>query len=440
MEPEKLTFRKVNQDILATLGRPGKGYLALLALALGLIVLWWVAEYFQLNRGLGVAGYAHPVFWAFDITNFVFWVGIAHSGTLISAILFLFRAKWRVSVYRSAEAMTVFAIMTAGLFPIIHMGRAWFFYWLFPYPSQRLIWPNFRSPLIWDVFAISTYFTVSAMFFFLGLLPDIAACRDRFADWRRRIYAFLSLGWQGTTRQWKHYGAAYLFFAGLATPLVVSVHSVVSWDFAMSIVPGWHSTIFAPYFVAGAIFSGSAMVLTLLILFRKAFKLEAYITNQHFENLAKVVLLTSLIVSYSYLTEFFIVHYNHNAVEDAGFAFRAGGHYALLFWIMLTCNSVIPLSLFFPRVRRSIPALFAISLAINLGMWMERFVIIVTSLAHEFMPYAYGIYHPTWVDYSLTAGSFGWFFFLFLSFVRLFPAVSLTEVKEHLGHSGGEAG
>lgn len=330
--------------------------------------------------------------------------------------------------------MTVFAILTAGLFPLIHLGRVWYFYWLIPYPNQRGLWVNFRSPLLWDVFAVSTYFTVSVIFLYIGMVPDLAAVRDRAKGLRRTLYRALSLGWQGTDRQWRHYRGAYGFFAALATPLVVSVHSVVSWDFAMSIVPGWHSTIFAPYFVSGAIHSGLAMVTVLLIPLRRAFRLEEYITLRHFENLAKLIIVTGLIMGYSYATEFFIAWYSGGLSEKAVFLYRAVGDYALLFWLMILFNSIAPLFLFFKRIRTSLPALFVIALLINLGMWLERFVIITTSLTHEYDPYSWGlgVYHPTWVEYSITAGSFAWFFFWFLLFIKLFPSVSIVEVKEQL--------
>ena len=391
----------------------------------------------QIGTGLGVAGYQPPVLWAIYITNFVFWVGIAHSGTLISAVLFLFRARWRTSVARSAEAMTVFAVATAGLFPIIHLGRPWYFYWLFPYPNQRELWVNFRSPLIWDVFAITTYLTVSSLFLYLGLVPDLANARDRIKDWRQPIYRALALGWRGTDRQWRHFNSLYGFFAVLATPLVVSVHSVVSWDFAVSILPGWHSTIFAPYFVAGAIFSGLAMVITLLIPMRRLLHLEAYITIHHFENLAKLIIPTSLVVAYAYGTEFFIAWYSGSEFELGTFVDRATGAYAPFFWTMVLCNCLIPLTLFVKRVRTSLAALFVISILINVGMWLERFVIIISSLAHSFDPAEWvGVYQPTWVEAAITAGSFAWFFMFFLLFIRNFPAISMTEVKEMTTHGG----
>ena len=426
-----MSLQKINDDILRTLGPPSRMYLTNLGLILAVLALGVYAFAHQVRTGLGVAGYDPPVMWAVYITNFVFWVGIAHSGTLISAVLFLFRARWRTAVARAAEAMTVFAVMTAGLFPIIHLGRPWYFYWLFPYPNQRHLWINFQSPLVWDVFAISTYLTVSVLFLYLGLIPDIAIARDRIRDWRRKLYAVLALGWQGTNRQWRHHAVLYGFFAALATPLVVSVHSVVSWDFAMSILPGWHSTIFAPYFVAGAIFSGLAMVLTLLIPLRRFYHLEEYITIRHFDHVAKLIIVTSLIVTYAYVTEYFMAWYSESPFERSTFLDRAIGQYAPLFWIMVVCNCVIPLSLFFKKVRTHVGMLFVISLLVNVGMWLERYVIIISSLSHDYNPSVWPeLYTPTWVETAITAGSFAWFFLLFLLFVKNFPAVSMTEVKE----------
>jgi len=431
-----LTYRKVGEDIINIHGAPGVKYYALLALMAGLLGMGAFCWGWMIHIGLGLSGLTYPTCWAVFITNFVFWVGIAHSGTLISAILYLFRARWRTGVFRSAEAMTVFAVMTAGLFPLIHLGRPWYCYWLFPYPNQRILWPNFRSPLIWDVFAVSTYMTVSMMFLYMGMIPDIAALRDmrKGGDFKslilKRFYGVLSLGWQGTDRQWSNFGAAYLLFAALATPLVVSVHSVVSWDFAMSIVPGRHSTIFAPYFVAGAIHSGLAMVILILVPVRKIYSLEDYITDHDIENLAKVMLVTGLIMLYSYATEEFIAWYSDNPYERAIFAYRATGEYRSLFWMMILFNSIVPLALFWKRVRTSIPWLMAISLLINVGMWAERFVIIVTSLAHEYNPSSWHVYSPKWVEIGITAGSFGWFFFWFLLFIKIFPPVAIAEVRE----------
>ncbi|HQH28224.1 MAG TPA: polysulfide reductase NrfD, partial [Oligoflexia bacterium] len=324
-------YKTVNDDILRTLSAPGAGWYAAFACAASalLIGIWCWGQ--VLEQGLVLAGINHPIAWGVLITDFVFWVGIAHSGTLISAILFLFRAKWRVPIYRIAEAMTVFAVSTAGLFPIIHLGRAWQFYWLLPYPNQRFLWVNFKSPLLWDVFAVSTYLTVSMLFFIVGLIPDVAAARDRAVGWRRFLYSFCALGWRGTGTQWRHYTAAYGFLAALATPLVVSVHSVVSWDFAMGNVPGWHSTLFPPYFVAGAIFSGLAMVMTISIPLRRAFALEKYLTVWHYERMAKLIIFTSGIVTFAYLTEFFIAWYSNNTFERYQFWYRACGNMSAAF-------------------------------------------------------------------------------------------------------------
>jgi molybdopterin-containing oxidoreductase family membrane subunit len=431
-----MSFAKINDDILRTLHAPGPLWYAGILLALSAFAVGAFAFLHQAQTGLGVAGYEHPILWSIYITNFVFWVGIAHSGTLISAVLFLFRARWRTAVSRSAEAMTVFAVATAGLFPILHLGRPWFFYWLIPYPNERQLWVNFRSPLVWDLFAITTYLTVSALFLYLGLMPDIAAARDKVKDWRRRIYRLLALGWLGTSRQWRHYTALYGFFAALATPLVISVHSIVSWDFAVAILPGWHSTIFAPYFVAGAIFSGTAMVITLLIPMRRIFRLETYITVHHFENLSKLMLTTSLIVGYAYLVEFFVAWYSGSPFEQGTFYDRMFGQYWVYSWVMVTCNTVLPLLLFVKAVRTSLTALFILSIFVNIGMWLERYVIIVSSLSHDFDPANWsGIYQPTWVEAAITVGSFGMFFTLFLLFIKNFPAVSITEMKEAMGQA-----
>ena len=424
------TYDEITRDVAATLGKPTKGYFVLLGITLVVLAIAAGALLYQTRFGLGVAGYAPPVLWGVYITTFVFWVGIAHCGTLISAILYLFRSKWRTAVYRTAEAMTVFAVMTAGLFPLIHVGRIWYAYWLFPYPNQRQLWVNFKSPLVWDVFAVSTYFIVSAVFLIVGLIPDIASIRDVATGWRKKLYSITSLNWRGTDQQWRHYTRAYLYLAALATPLVLSVHSVVSWDFAMAIVPGWHATIFAPYFVAGAIYSGVAMVITLLVPLRKAFRLERYITVHHFESLSKLLLLTGLIVGYAYVVEYFMAWYSANPFERASFWNRAFGDYWWATWTMLICNGLLPMFFFFKKVRRSIPALFLLSLFVNLGMWFERFVIIVVSLSFEYEPYAMGHYTPTWVEWSILAGSFAWFFMWFLLFAKNFPMVSITEVKE----------
>ncbi len=423
-------YEKIDEDILATLRPPGVGWYLLFLTAFSVMLIGAYTWYNQLISGIGMAGKSHPIGWGVYITNFVFWVGIAHSGTLISAVLYLFRARWRIPIYRIAEAMTVFAVMTAGLFPIIHMGRPWNFYWLLPYPNQRFLWVNYKSPLLWDVFAVSTYMTVSVMFFITGLIPDIAAARDRSTGWRRVLYGITSFGWKGSDKQWRHYVAAYGFFAAFATPLVLSVHSVVSWDFAMSSEPGWHTTIFPPYFVAGAIFSGLAMVTTITIPLRKWFHLEEYITLWHYDKICKLILFTSGIVTYAYLTEFFIAWYSNNPYERYQFWFRPFGEYALAFWGMFICNCIVPLTLYVKKWRMNLTWLFIVSLLINVGMWLERFNIIIQTLSRDYLPSSWGGYNFTWTDVGFTVGAFGWFFTWLLLFIKFFPSVSLTEVKE----------
>lgn len=431
--PEDLTYKQITTDIVRTLERPGLGFLAFYALVLGSLAVGILCWAYQLRVGLGVSGIAHPVMWGVYITDFVFWVGIGHAGTLISAILFLLRAPFRNAIYRASEAMTVFAVATAGLFPIIHIGRAYFFYFLIPYPNQRQLWVNFRSPLLWDVFAISTYATISTVFFFVGLIPDIATARDRATGViKRSLYSVLSMGWTGSAKQWRHYMAAYGFFAALATPLVISVHSVVSWDFAMGNTPGWHTTIFPPYFVAGAIFSGVAMVITIMVPLRKWLGIEMYVNEYHFESMAKLLMLTSGIVTYAYATEFYIAAYSGVEWEWEQFRYRAFGAYAWAFWTMVVCNCIIPLLLWFKKIRTNLAALFVISLFINVGMWFERFNIIAQSLSHEFVPYSWGMLRPSLIDMGITLGSFGWFGTLFLACVKLVPSMALTELKEIL--------
>jgi Ni/Fe-hydrogenase subunit HybB-like protein len=432
-EMTTLSYKQVNEDVAAIGHRTGKAWWVALGASLAVIIVGGLCLAHQIRTGLGVTGYTRPAMWAVYITNFVFWVGIGHAGTLISAILYLFRAAWRQSIYRISEAMTVFAVMTAGLFPLIHLGRVWFFYWLLPYPNQRELWINFRSPLIWDVFAVSTYFTVSTVFFLTGMVPDVAALRDRATGLRRKLYTVLSLGWRGSTRNWKHYAQAYLYFAAFATPLVVSVHSVVSWDFAMGLNPGWHSTIFAPYFVAGAIFSGMALVITLVIPLRRAFGLEKYITEWHFDSMAKLVLFTGCVVTYSYLVEFFIAWYGGNPFERTAFWDRAFGRMAWGFWIMAVFNCIVPQLLWWKRNRTHLATLFLITIGINIGMWFERFVIIVQSLNINFDPWVWrGGYRPTLIEFGITAGSFAWFFMYFLLFLRFLPVLSIAELKEVL--------
>jgi Ni/Fe-hydrogenase subunit HybB-like protein len=433
----KLTYSQIQDDVLAGLSPPRRLYWAAVAILAAGGAWWLVCWIYQVQVGMGVAGINQPVAWAVYITTFVFWVGIGHAGTLISAILHLVRSRWRTSISRAAEAMTVFAVMTAGLMPLVHLGRLWVFYYIIPYPSERQLWPNFVSPLVWDVLAVSTYLIVSTIFWLVGLMPDAASARDRWAraeggrHWRTRLYRALSLGWTGAASQWTHYGRAYLFFAALATPLVVSVHSVVSWDFAMGLLPGWHSTIFAPYFVAGAIHSGLAMVLTLLIPLRRLLRLERILTPKHFESVAKVMIATTLIVAYAYILEPFIAWHSRDKFEGAMATWRATGWIAPYYWALVALNVAAPLAFLFRRVRRSLKALFAIGVLVNVGMWLERWVIISGSLAHDFLPHNWGGYRPTWVEYSILSGSFGFFGFFFLLFAKFLPTVAVSDLKEH---------
>lgn len=381
-------------------------------------------------NGIGVWGNNIPVGWGWPIVNFVFWVGIGHAGTLISAILFLFRQKWRTSINRAAEAMTLFAVMCALVFPTIHVGRVWVIYWTLPVPNQMEMWPQFKSPLLWDVFAVSSYFLVSLLFWYVGLIPDLGTLRDRAkSKLRKRVTGFFALGWTGANRHWRNYEKAYLILAGLATPLVLSVHSVVSFDFAVSILPGWHTTIFPPYFVAGAIFSGFAMVLTLMIIARKVYGLENLITMQHLEKMNIIILLTGTIVGFAYITEFFIAWYSQVEYEQYAFLNRSTGPYAWAYWIMMSCNLLFPQFFWFKKLRRSIPFMFVTSIIVNIGMWFERFVITVTSLHRDFLPSSWGYFTPTWVDVLTLIGSFGLFFTLFLIFLRFVPMVAIAEVK-----------
>jgi Ni/Fe-hydrogenase subunit HybB-like protein len=426
------TLRQITEDVCRPLDAwPSAGWIACFAVAVTALLLGAAAAAYEVSTGIGTWGLNKTVGWAFDITNFVFWIGIGHAGTLISAILLLLRQKWRTSISRSAEGMTIFAVMCAGLFPLIHMGRPWFAYWVMPYPNSRgPLWVNFRSPLLWDVVAISTYFTISFVFWYVGMIPDLATLRDRAAKpWKRRLYGLLSFGWDGSQRTWSRYETLCLVLAGLATPLVVSVHSIVSMDFATSVIPGWHATIFPPYFVAGAVFSGFGMVMTLLILTRKVMALERYITLHHLEAMAKILLLTGTMVGFCYMTEFFIAWYSGNPYERATFVNRATGPFAWAYWTMICCNLVVPQLLWARRVRTSVPLLFVVSLLVNVGMWFERFVIIVTSLHHDYLPSSWSTYHPTIVEIGILIGSFGLFFTLFLLFVRTLPIIAMWEIK-----------
>ncbi len=389
---------------------------------------------YKVWNGVGVWGNNQPVAWGWPIVNFVWWVGIGHAGTLISAILFLFRQRWRTSINRSAEAMTIFAVICALIWPTFHVGRVWVVYWMLPIPNQMEMWPQFKSPLMWDVFAVSVYFTVSLIFWYVGLVPDLATLRDRAAmagdKLRARILAVFSLGWTGANRHWRNYEKAYLLLAGLATPLVLSVHSVVSFDFAISIVPGWHTTIFPPYFVAGAIFSGFAMVLTLLIVARVVYDLKGLITKNHLEKMNLIILLTGTMVGFAYITEFFIAWYSGVEYETYQFfQVRWTGPYAWAYWTMMTCNLVVPQVFWFKKMRRSIPVMFVVSILVNIGMWFERFVITALSLHRDYLPSSWGYFSPTWVDVFSFIGSIGLFLTLFLLFLRFLPMVAIAEIK-----------
>ncbi len=424
------TISDVNNGVLTGIERTHPAYYLVWLVSIICVIAGIAAWASQVTVGMGVSGLNSPVYWGVYITNFVFWVGIGHAGTLISAILFLFRAKWRNTVNRSAEAMTIFAVITAGLFPLIHVGRLWFApYWMAPLPNTNNLWINFRSPLIWDIFAISTYLTVSLLFWYMGLVPDLATIRDRSRGFKRLVYGILSFGWTGSAKQWVHYEAGYGFLAALATPLVLSVHSVVSWDFAMSLQPGWHTTIFPPYFVAGAILSGCAMVYTLLIPVRWMFKLEEFIREEHLESCIKLTLLTSTIVAYAYGVEFFIAWYSGNEYEWAVFAKRATGPYAFYFWTMVFCNCVFPIAFWSGRIRRNIYVALFICILINVGMWFERYNIIISSLVEDFIPGSWGHYEPSLTEMIVTVASFGWFFFWFLIFCKHFPIISMSELK-----------
>jgi molybdopterin-containing oxidoreductase family membrane subunit len=416
------------------------GWFVGFAIAFALMQGLLYAVGYLLFVGIGVWGVTIPIGWGMDIINFVWWIGIGHAGTLISAILLLLRQSWRTSINRFAEAMTLFAVSCAAFYPIFHTGRPWLaIYWLFPYPNTMGLWPNFRSPLIWDVFAVSTYATVSAMFWFVGLIPDLATLRDRAKSkpWKI-LYGMLAMGWRGSARHWHNYDTAYLLLAGLATPLVISVHTVVSFDFAVGIVPGWHATIFPPYFVAGAIYAGFAMVLTLAIPLRKFYGLEDFITMKHLENMAKVMLATGLIVAYGYMMEAFMAWYSANPYERFMIWNRMTGPYWQMYWALIFCNVLAPNTLWIKNLRTSVPYLFVISLVVSVGMWLERFVIIVTSLHRDFLPSSWGMYRGTLFDWSAFIGTLGLFVTLLFLFVRFLPAISIFEMRTILPGAGGE--
>src|SRR5438876_12449252 len=428
------TFASVTDKISSiVLTRPaGPGWYLGFAISFALTMTLFIALAYLILKGTGIWGIQIPIGWGFAIVNFVWWIGIGHAGTLISAILLLLNQKWRTSINRFGEAMTLFAVLCAGIFPLVHTGRPWFAYWMVPYPSTMGIWPQFRSPLIWDVFAVSTYFTVSLLFWFVGLIPDLATLRDRAATRAKQIiYGILAMGWRGSARHWHRYQSAYFLLAVLATPLVVSVHTVVSFDFAIAIVPGWHTTIFPPYFVAGAIYSGFAMVLSLAIPLRKIYGLEDFITMRHLENMAKVMLATGLIVGYGYMMETFMAYYSGNSYDRTMMVNRMSGPYAFWYWLLISSNILIPLTfLWSSRVRRNVAALFVISLVVQLGMWLERFIIVVTSLHRDFLPSSWRMYYPTQWDFMAFFGSIGLFLTLFYLFIRYLPMISIFEMRE----------
>ncbi len=434
-EPEpEVKFEEADDEILRTLWKPSLVFW-FLAFVLFLAFLYGLAAWgYEIATGMGSTGLRPPgVMWGAFLANFIFWIGLAHSGTLISAILYLFRARFRTSINRSAEAMTMICIALAGSYPLIHLGRSWIFYWLIPYPNQRQLWPDFISPLIFDFLAVSTYFTVSLIFFYTGLVPDLAIIRDRVSGLSRKIYGYFALGWTGSAKQWHHFATSYLLMAGLATALVISVHTVVSWDFALPIQPGWHSTIFPPYFVAGAIHSGLAMVLTLLIPMRRIFNVENIITNRTLELIAETMLLTGAILGYSYAVENFIAWYSNDVIERQTFVMRATGYYGWIFWMVVFCVVLVPLLFFFRKFRTSPVWLFVISIVVNIGMWWERFMIVIQSLAQNYLPYQWGFYWPNWIELAWTLATFCFLLLAFMFFAKFLPSIPITEVKKEAG-------
>jgi Ni/Fe-hydrogenase subunit HybB-like protein len=428
-------YRTITEDI-SSIVLTRKAPLAWFAIAgagfAGTAILLMALAYL-VAKGVGIWGINVPVAWGFAIVNFVWWIGIGHAGTFISAILLLLHQAWRQSINRFAEAMTLFAVMCAGIFPLFHMGRPWFFYWMIPYPNTMGLWPQWRSALVWDVFAVTTYLTISFLFWYVGLIPDLATLRDRAKNKYAQIaYGILAMGWRGSARHWHNYEVAYVLLAGLATPLVISVHTVVSLDFTISIVPGWHTTIFPPYFVAGAIFSGFAMVLVLAIPLRKLYHLEDFITERHIQNMAKLMLATGLIVAYSYIIEAFIAWYGAGVYERSALITRTLGPYGWLYWLLVITNLVIPQALWFRRVRNSVFAIFWIALSVNLGMWLERFVIVIVSLSQDYLPSSWAMYYPTVWDWATYFGTISLFIMLFFMFIRVLPMISIFEMKQIL--------
>jgi Ni/Fe-hydrogenase subunit HybB-like protein len=434
------SYHNITEDLtIPTEKAPSREWIIAFALAAAFLGLYVFAVCWTIWKGIGSWNLNRTVNWGWDITNFVWWIGIGHAGTLISAILLIFRQRWRTGVNRAAEAMTIFAVICAGQFPLIHMGRLWLAFFIFPFPNTRgPLWPNFNSPLLWDVFAISTYFSVSLLFWYTGLVPDLATVRDRAVGFRRKMYDMVSFGWTGSAKHWQRHEALSLVLAGISTPLVLSVHTIVSFDFATSVIPGWHTTIFPPYFVAGAIFSGFAMVQTLMVITRKVLKLEHYITLNHIESMNKVIVLTGTIVGVAYLTELFIAWYSGYIYEQFAFYNRVFGIYWWAYFGMMFCNVVSPQLFWSKKIRRSIWWTFFLSIVVNIGMWFERFVIIATTLARDYLPSSWSYYSPSWVEISLFTGSIGLFFFCYLIFTRVAPVVAIAEIKAILKVAGNQ--
>jgi len=431
---EQIAWAKINADVLKSMENPRKAYWITVIMCIAMLACAVLAEYIQYNTGMGPAGLNNPHMWDMYIASFVFWIGMSHSGTLLSAILHIIQADWRKPIYRFAEAMTTFSLMTAGFFPIIHIGRLWNMYWVLPYVSFRGHWPNFRSPLVWDAFAISTYLSASMLFLFVGMIPDLAICRDNAKGWKRKLYGVLCLGWSGTDRQWRNFRKTYLLMACFLIPLAVSVHSIVSADFAMSIMPGWHVTTFPPYFVAGALYSGCAAIITLFVMLRYFFRFEEYMTRAIMEKTCKLTFAIAMVWTYLNLIEFATIWYGHNIYDKEVLISKAAGPYAWVFWTMMFCGSILPFTLAFQKLRRSMPIMFVVSLFLNLGMFFERWMIVAPTLSQAQEPHQWSVLWGTIIEWGIVFGSFGWFGLLFLVFVKVFPSVSMYEVKEMVFH------
>ncbi len=438
---ENLKWSQINQDVIRSMQAPGKAYWITFAVCVAMFLTAVAAEIYQYKVGMGAAGLNNPHMWDMYIATFVFWIGMSHAGTLLSAILHIIHAQWRKPIYRFAEAMTTFSLMTAGFFPMIHLGRVWNLYWVLPYVSDRGIWPNFRSPLVWDAFAISTYLSASALFLVIGMIPDLAILRDHTKGWRKKFYGILALGWRGDDRQWRNFRKTYMLMACFLIPLAISVHSIVSSDFAMSIMPGWHVTTFPPYFVAGALYSGCAAIMTLFICLRYFFHMEEYMTKNIMEKTTKLTFAIAMVWTYLNLIEFASTWYGHNIYDKEVLISKATGPYAVVFWTMIICGSVVPFTLCFQKLRRHMPTMFVVSLLLQLGMYVERWMIVAPTLSQAHQPHQWDVLWAPVVQWAIVFGSFGWFALLFLVFVKLFPSVSMYEVKEltfHLQHEAEE--